>query len=37
MRADGTFIAEGALASSLFHIVCAISELVRYADREACP
>ena len=37
MKADGAFIAEGALASSLFHIVCAISELVRYANREARP
>ena len=32
LRADGAFVAEGALASSLYHIVCAVSELVRYAN-----
>lgn len=31
-RADGTFVPEGALASSLYHVVGAISELIRYAD-----
>ena len=34
LRADGSFVAEGALASSLYHIVCAISELVRYVDNK---
>ena len=29
-REDGVFVDEGALASSLYHIICAISELVRY-------
>lgn len=32
MRPDGTFIAEGAFASSLYHITCAISELDRVAN-----
>ncbi len=31
-RADGGFVEEGALASSLYHIVCAFSELVRYTN-----
>jgi mannose/cellobiose epimerase-like protein (N-acyl-D-glucosamine 2-epimerase family) len=36
ISADGVFVPEGALASSLYHIVGAVSELIRYsADRSA--
>lgn len=31
-KTDGSFIPEGALASSLYHIVAAVSELTRYAQ-----
>ena len=31
-RADGSFADESALASSLYHIVCALSKLFRYID-----
>ena len=31
-RADGSFADESALASSLYHIVCALSELFRYIE-----
>ena len=31
-REDGSFVDEGALASSLYHIMGAISELVRYVN-----
>ena len=34
-RPDGSFAPEGALASSLYHIVGAVCELVRYAETAA--
>lgn len=33
-REDGGFVEEGALASSLYHIICAISELLRYVKSD---
>lgn len=33
-RADGSFAPEGALASSLYHIIAALSELIRYAEEK---
>lgn len=35
LKADRTFVPEGALASSLYHIVAAISELIRYAEGQS--
>lgn len=34
-KPDGTFAPEGALASSLYHIVGGVSELIRYAETDA--
>ena len=36
-RPDGSFAAEGALASSLYHIVAAVSELIHYAGTDEDP
>jgi mannose-6-phosphate isomerase len=34
-REDGSFVEEPAFASSLYHITCAISELIRATERLA--
>jgi mannose/cellobiose epimerase-like protein (N-acyl-D-glucosamine 2-epimerase family) len=35
-REDGVFVDESALASSLYHIICAISELIGYVKSDQC-